>query len=173
MERGFTKEDLWYDASNVRDLFSDMMYEASIELDFELEGMLIIQVHLMQAQGMHIIVTQKMEHINWDEDYIEMKVTLDESRELIFSFADFEDIIQISPSLFTKGINDGKIYYWNKKYYLLFDEEALKDRNTEDMIAILSEFSTPSIVTSHRLEAYGKMIMEQDAIYHIVNIFFD
>ncbi|HLQ71503.1 MAG TPA: adaptor protein MecA, partial [Bacillota bacterium] len=45
MERGFTKEDLWYDASNVRDLFSDMMYEASIELDFELEGMLIIQVH--------------------------------------------------------------------------------------------------------------------------------
>src|SRR5699024_11839754 len=81
MERGFTKEDLWYDATSVRDLFSDMMYEASTELNFELEGMLIVHVHLMQAQGMHVIVTQKTEEINWDEDYIEMKVTLDRSEE--------------------------------------------------------------------------------------------
>jgi|SRR5699024_6109853 len=172
MERGFTKEDLWYDASNVRDLFSDMMHEASIELDIELEGMLIVQVHLMQAQGMHVIVTQKMEHINWDEDYIEMKVTLDESKELIFSFMDFEDVIQVSPSLFTKGINGGTIYYWDKKYYLLLSEETLQHRNKEDMIAILSEFSTPSIITSHRLDAYGKKIMGHNAILKIVNTFF-
>src|SRR5690625_1741406 len=86
IERGFTKEDLWHDASSVKNLFSDMMYEASSELDFELDGMLLVQVHLMQAQGMHVIVTQKYENINWDEDFIEMKVTLDESKELIFSF---------------------------------------------------------------------------------------
>ncbi len=59
VDRGFTKEDLWYDAANVRNLFSDMMYEASTELGFELEGVLLVQVHLMQAQGMHVVVTQK------------------------------------------------------------------------------------------------------------------
>src|SRR5690625_2854910 len=84
VERGFTKDDIWHDASNVQSLFSDMMYEASTELGFELEGMLLIQVHLMQAQGMHIIVTQKFDEIDIDmdidEDFIEMKVTLDESK---------------------------------------------------------------------------------------------
>jgi adapter protein MecA 1/2 len=95
IERGFTKDDLWEDVTGVRNLFSDMMYEASSELDFELEGMLLVQVHLMQAQGMHVIVTQKVENINWDEDFIEIKVTLDESKELIFSFDEFEDIIGI------------------------------------------------------------------------------
>src|SRR5699024_11033983 len=171
MERGFTKEDLWYDASNVRDLFSDMMYEASSELDFELEGMLIVQVHLMQAQGMHVIVTQKLEHMNWDEDYIEMKVTLDESKELIFSFTDFENVIQVAQSLFHLGINGGTIYHWNTKYYMLFNEDMLHNRNKEDVIAILSEFSSPSIITSHRLEAYGKKIMEQNAVHQIIQTF--
>src|SRR5699024_5225903 len=146
MERGFTKEDLWYDASNVRDLFSDMMYEASTELDFELEGMLIVQVHLMQAQGMHVVVTQKIEPMNWNDDYIEMKVTLDESKELIFSFTDFEYVIQVARLLFTQGIKSGKVFYWDGKYYMLFDEEMIQNKNREDMIAILSEFSTPSII---------------------------
>src|SRR5690625_3224581 len=72
IERGFTKDDLWHDASSVQNLFSDMMYEASSELDFELEGMLLVQVHLMQAQGMHIIVTKNFENIDEDEDFIEM-----------------------------------------------------------------------------------------------------
>lgn len=171
LERGFTKEDLWYDASSVRDLFSDMMYEASTELNFELEGMLIVQVHLMQAQGMHVIVTQKAEEINWDEDYIEMKVTLDESKELIFSFNDFEDIIQVSRSLFTIGIDGGTIYYWDGKYYMLFNDNMFIGRDKEDMIAILSEFSIPSIITSHRLEAYGKRIMKNNAVHQINHIF--
>lgn len=73
VDRGFTKEDLWYDAANVRNLFSDMMYEASTELGFELEGVLLVQVHLMQAQGMHVVVTQKTGKTEWDDDFVEMK----------------------------------------------------------------------------------------------------
>src|SRR5690625_2099055 len=88
-----------------------MMYEASSELDFELDGMLLVQVHLMQAQGMHVIVTQKYENINWDEDFIKMKVTLDESKELIFSFETFEDIIQVSSYLSAISIASGQVYF--------------------------------------------------------------
>src|SRR5699024_7216575 len=121
MERGFTTEDLWYDATRVGDLFNDMTSEARTEHNDDLESMLIVHDHLRQAQGMHVIVTQKTEEINWDEDYIEMKVTLDESNELIFAFSDFEDVIQVSFSLFTIGINGGTIYYWNGKYYMQFN----------------------------------------------------
>lgn len=173
IERGFTKDDLWHDASKIQNLFSDMMYEASTELGFELEGMLLVQVHLMQAQGMHIVVTQKFEEIDldldmdMDDDFIEMKVTLDESKELIFSFDEFEDIIQVSSYLIASSIEGGQVYYLNDHYYMLLDDDDLLDKNREDIIAVMSEFSQPSIVTSHRLAEYGKVIYEANAVKQI------
>lgn len=173
IERGFTKDDLWHDASKIQNLFSDMMYEASSELGFELEGMLLVQVHLMQAQGMHIIVTQKFEELDleMDEDFIEMKVTLDESKELMFSFEEFEDIIQVASYLIASSIEGGQVYYLNDHYYMLLDDHDLVDRNKENIIAIMSEFSQPSIVTSHRLQEYGKVIYETNAVKQIIQDF--
>ena len=172
IERGFTKEDLWHDASSVQSLFSDMMYEASSELGFELEGMLLVQVHIMQAQGMHVIVTQKFENINWDEDFIEMKVTLDESNELIFSFLDFEDVIQMASSLSAHEIKGGQIYYLDHRYYMLLNDDDLNNKDKEDLIAVMSEFSIPSIITSYRLKEYGKIIFESDAVQQIIHHFY-
>src|SRR5690625_1268414 len=122
IERGFTKDELKYDVSITQNLFSDMMHEASAELDFELGGMLLIQVYLMQAQGMHIIVTQNNElDDDADEEFITMKVTLDERNDLIFSFDDFEDIIRVSDHLSSCDTNGGQIYYFNEKYYMILE----------------------------------------------------
>ncbi|RIU96152.1 genetic competence negative regulator [Oceanobacillus picturae] len=171
IERGFTKENLWHDATSVQNLFSDMMYEASSELDFELEGELLVQVHLMQAQGMHVIVTQKFENMDWDEDFIEMKVTLDESKELIFSFSDFENIIQVASYLSQIGINGGQVYFMLGNYYMLLSDDDLEDMDKEDVIAIMSEYSSPSIITSYRLIEYGKQIYVADAVKNIMKTF--
>lgn len=173
IDRGFTKEDLWHDATNVRNLFSDMMYEASTELGFELEGVLLVQVHLMQAQGMHVVVTQKIENTSWEEDFIEMKVTLDESKEMIFSFKEFEDIIQVASYLSIINVDGGQVYYMNNRYYMLLHEDELTPINKENIIAIMSEFSSPSIITSHRLKEYGKVIMRKNAVNQIMEIFYD
>ncbi|GAA0439608.1 MAG: genetic competence negative regulator [Bacillota bacterium] len=167
IERGFTKEDLWYDASGVRNLFSDMMYEASSELGFELEGMLLVQVHLMQAQGMHVIVTQNIETLHWDDDFIEMKVTLDESKELLFSFLDFEDVIHVSNNLSALSIEGGQVYHMDSTYYMLLQDDDLENHNREDIIAVMSEYAYPSIITSHRLKEYGKIIFPSHAVEQI------
>lgn len=172
IERGFTTQELWNDVKNAGNLFSDMMYEASSELGIELEGMLLVHVHLMQAQGMHVYVTQKMEYTNWDEDFIEMKVTLDESNELIFSFQEFEDLIQVASYLSNASITGGKIYFMNDRYYMLLQDEEINRSHKENVIAILSEFSSPSIVTSARLSEYGKVIMDHDAIDQIIHNFY-
>jgi len=165
IERGFTKEDLWQDAPSVRSLFSDMMNEASSELGFELEGMLLVQVNMMQAQGMHVVVTQKPKDLDWDDDeYIEMKVTLDESSELIYSFQEFESVIQVCSYLEARNIGGGQVYFMENLYYMMFAESDLNGENKEDMIAILSEFSSPSMVTSYRLEEYGKVIVDENAV---------
>src|SRR5699024_2168109 len=113
-------------------------------------GMLLVQVHLMQAQGMHVIVTQKYENINWDEDFIEMKVTLDESKELIFSFETFEDIIQVSSYLSAISIAGGQVYFMNERYYMLLDYDLLYDLNIENYNEIMFEISIPIIITSTR-----------------------
>ncbi|MUK87246.1 genetic competence negative regulator [Ornithinibacillus sp. L9] len=171
VERGFTQEDLWYDATGVRNLFSDMMYEASSELGLELEGRLLVNVHLMQAQGLHVTVTQKFDNIDWDEDFIEMKVTLNESKELIFSFDDIENVIQVAAYLSSLSIDGGRLFYMNDRYYMLLQANELKNNNKEDVIAIMSEFSSPSIVTSYRLMEYGKVIMDTNAVKQIMRTF--
>ncbi|WP_249871889.1 genetic competence negative regulator [Oceanobacillus saliphilus] len=172
IERGFTKDDLWHDASSVRNLFSDMMYEASSELGIELDGMLLVQVHLMQAQGMHIFVTQEYEELTWDDDFIEMKVTLDESKELIFSFNEFEDIIQVSSYLLPLAVEGGKVYHMDNRYYMILDEADFPEINKEDIIGIMSEYSNPSIITSHRLDEYGKVIFPSNAVKKIIDTFY-
>ncbi|PAV29520.1 adapter protein mecA [Virgibacillus profundi] len=172
IERGFTKEDLWHDASSVQNLFSDMMYEASTELGFELDGMLLVQVHLMQAQGMHVIVTQKYENINWDEDFIEMKVTLDESKELIFSFEEFEDVIRVASYLTALSIDGGQVYHMDGRYYMLLNDDDLVNKNKENIIAVMSEYSYPSIITSYRLKEYGKVIFMGNAVQQIIHNFY-
>lgn len=176
IERGFTKDSLWHDASNVRTLFSDMMYEASSELGIELEGMLLVQVHLMQAQGMHIIVTQEMEDnegFDFDfDEYIEMEVTLDESNELIFSFEEFEHIIQVSPYLSSALIIDEEVYYMDNRYYMILSDDALNEQQKENIIAIMSEFAQPSIVSSFYLKEYAKNIYSTQAIKQILDTFY-
>ncbi|GIO22599.1 genetic competence negative regulator [Oceanobacillus sp. J11TS1] len=171
IERGFTREDLWHDASNVRTLFSDMMYEASSELDMEFEGMLLVQVHLMQAQGMHIFVTHQYEDIELDNEYIEMKVTLDESKELIFSFDDFEEVIAVAGYLSNMNIKASSVYYMENRYFMLLDPYLHTARHKENIIAVMSEFAHPSILTSHRIKEYGKAVFNGDAISKINQYF--
>ncbi|MEI3596811.1 MULTISPECIES: genetic competence negative regulator [unclassified Oceanobacillus] len=173
IERGFTSDEIWHDAASVRSLFSEMMYDASDELDIELDGMLLVQVFMMQAQGMHVVVTQMSDMENEDEDFIEMKVTLDESHELIFLFEDIEDLIDVASYLSPLGIEDGQVYYLDDHYYMLFDEESLPDIEKESIIAIMSEYSHSSILTSHRLKEYGKIIYEKQAVKQIMNHFYN
>lgn len=172
IERGFTKDDLWYDGSSVRKLFSDMMYEASSELGFDLEGALLVQVHLMQAQGMHVIVTQKFSDADFDTDFVEMKVTLDENKKMLFSFHEFENVIDVASYLSALTVEGGKLYYMDHAYYMLLNDDELNGVNREDIIAIMSEFAQPSILTTHRLQEYGKEIFSEGAVKKIIELFY-
>lgn len=173
IERGLTRDDLWQDLPKVHQLFHDMMYEASDELEFELEGMLLVQVQLLQAQGMLVIVTQSnvIDESEEDEEYIEMKVTLDESNELIFSFPDIEPVIQVGGLLNRIGVTGGTLYYMDERYYLQLTDSDVDEHNRENIIAILSEFANPSIVTPYRLEEYGKVIIKKQASRQISEYF--
>ena len=89
----------------------------------------------------------------------------------MFSFEEFEDIIQVSSYLTASSIEGGQVYYMNDHYYMLLEDHDLVDKNRENIIAIMSEFSQPSIVTSYRLKEYGKIIYESNAVKQINQFF--
>ena len=168
--RGYTREKLWNNLNAVRDLFSEMMYEASDVLGFELEGLLLVHVNLMQSQGLHIIVTQKWDASMYDDEYIEMEVTLDESNELIYEFADFEDIIRVSNVLASISVLGGQLYVYNNLYYMIMEHNSI-NLDKEDLIAVMSEFGSPSLITSFKLKEYGKAIILKNAVKRITETF--
>ncbi len=169
-ERGYSKEELWNNLPKANELFQDMLYEACDELGIELDGKLVVQVYMLQAQGMVIVVTQKNDGLA-DDDFIELKVTMDESKELMFVFDEFEDLIQAANSFIKAGQYPASLYHYEDFYYVNIHDDYLTESSQEEIISILSEFSSPSTMTSYVLEEYGKCIIRKEAFETIQHYF--
>ncbi|UOY93498.1 genetic competence negative regulator [Ectobacillus sp. JY-23] len=172
-ERGLTKEDLWKNAPKVQQLFRDMMHEANKELGFEADGPIAVEVFSLQAQGMVVIVTKELHDNGVEEDFsdefIEMQVTLDESDDILYEFACFEDIIALAQRLYPLGVTGGKLYSYENRFYLLLEEGS--EIATESLIALLAEFGNSATITIYRLAEYGKELMFAKAIQQLYQYF--
>lgn len=105
-----------------------MLYEACEELNMDLDGMLVVKVHMLQAQGMIIIVTQNEYDESENDEYIELKVTMDESKEMIFIFNDLEDVIQAAKRVQYKYDLTSSLYSYDDSYYLHINETSLTEK---------------------------------------------
>ncbi|WP_100372669.1 genetic competence negative regulator [Bacillus sp. FJAT-45037] len=175
-ERGITKEDLWQDVPKVHDLFRDMMLEADDELGFKVDGPIAVEVYAMPAQGMVIIVSKGVADEDFDlegfeEGYIEMQVTLDESDEIFYTFKDFEDVIGLASRLYPFGVIGGSLYSFGGQYYLKLEDNDLENHDEDVVIALLSEFGHSSTVSIHRTDEYGKCLMKDVAITQLYHTF--
>ncbi|MDG4656072.1 genetic competence negative regulator [Ectobacillus antri] len=172
-ERGLTKEDLWKNAPKVQQLFRDMMHEANKELGFEADGPIAVEVFSLQAQGMVVIVTKELHDNGTEEDFsdefIEMQVTLDESDDILYEFACFEDIIALAQRLYPLGVTGGKLYSYESRFYLLLEEGS--EIATDSLIALLAEFGNSATITIYRLAEYGKELMFEKAIQQLYQYF--
>ncbi|MGM9987527.1 MAG: genetic competence negative regulator [Bacillaceae bacterium] len=176
VERGLTKEDLWYNAPKVQQLFRDMMEEANKELGFELDGVLAVEVFSLQAQGMVVIITKESatkeeQDEYFDNEFIEMQVTLDESHDIVYSFQSFEDVIALATCLSSLGVEEGQLIYFENKYYLYMNAAVKSFEDVDQLIAILAEFGDSSMISIHRLLEYGNIIMKQKAMQQIYKYF--
>lgn len=175
-ERGITKEELWQDGPKVHQLFKEMMLEADDELGFKADGPIAVEVFSLPAQGMVVIVTKESNEFmdnddHYDDEYIEMQVTLDECDEIFYEFVTFEDVISLSKRLYPLGITGGTLYTFNDRFYIGFDEHEIIEFELDTFIALLAEFGNSSTITSHRVIEYGKTLMEQSAILKLFTTF--
>src|SRR5574342_130110 len=87
-ERGFDREEIWYNRERSEELFWEMMDEVHGEEEFVVEGPLWIQVQALEkGLDQHFNPT----HLEEEEILIEEDVL-----EFLIVFKDFEDIIMLS-----------------------------------------------------------------------------
>lgn len=146
-ERGFDREEIWYNRERSEELFWEMMDEVHQEEEFVVEGPLWIQVQALD-KGLEILVTkaqlskdgqkfelpmpnEKLKDLPTDEKIEEFldqhfiprdpddeEILLEEeSLEFLLAFKDFEDVIMLANRT---GLDDlvTMLYYFEGKYYL-------------------------------------------------------
>ncbi|WP_210364558.1 adaptor protein MecA [Bacillus sp. REN3] len=163
-ERGFDREEIWYNRDRSEELFWEMMDEVHQEEEFAVEGPLWIQVQALE-KGLEILVTKA--HLSKDGPKFELPIPGDKAKDLpvderieelldhqfnsngvqendpafdddlefLLQFNDFEDVIALSKR---PGIDKIKtsLYSFSEKYYLYieFPEQEFEDEEEIDNI---------------------------------------
>ncbi|UAC47098.1 genetic competence negative regulator [Bacillus aquiflavi] len=168
-ERGLSKEDIWKDSLKWRQLFHEMLEEASKELGIDFQGSITVEIFSLQAQGMIMIVT--LQEVNDEKElldgFIDMEVTVEGNDDILFEFESIEHLIQLAHRLFPLNIIGGTLFSLNGRFYLYFDNHTIND--LEKTISLLAEYGDPSIISIHRMKEYGKEIITNKTIQTLVH----
>ncbi|SDC39437.1 adapter protein MecA 1/2 [Paenibacillus sp. UNCCL117] len=172
-ERGIQKDDMWREIPKVHELFSEMMDQAYMELGFDASGPLAVEVLAMPAQGMVVIVTRGKMNFNSGEDTMddeleeevyELELTLEETDQVTYAFADFEDLLRLAKVMEPMLADGGTLYAYKNKWILLIDAESMDEKKLQAVVAVLSEYGESTSVTHAVLEEYGKTVIAENAI---------
>ena|SRR5690625_9734 len=189
--RGFEKEEIWYNRERSEQLFWQMMDEVNYKEDFSVEGPLWIQVQALE-KGLEIIVTKaqlskgespldaidnieetvdismnnkaKSVFGEQDEDSVDVEFPADDSNLwMTATFADFEDVIQLSH--YFQGDFDGELitslYHYDGKYYIYVEITPTLFDHQDDILSQILEYSEESDITYHILDEYGKVVVRE------------
>ena len=194
-ERGFDREEIWYNRDRSEELFWEMMDEVHREEDFMVEGPLWIQVQALD-KGLEILVTkaqlskdgnklelplseEKFGDLSADdrmEDLLQSQFSsqddLDSNYEdpmdFVLKFQDFEDLISLSKR---NGLDElaTKLYFFEGNYYLYteFSEDEYEENKIDTILSVLLEYGNETPLTIYRIEEYGKLIIDSNVFPEI------
>lgn len=196
-ERGFSRDEIWFNRDKSEELFWEMMDEVNEEADFVMEGPLWIQVQAMD-KGLEVTVTraqltkdgQKLdlpddieerrkmfagEEVD-SQEFDEFEPVYDDTdkKKLEYSFilSEVEELLPIAKRLMYVPL-DTALYHFEDKYFLhiSFDEILHSEKDMKDQLSVITEYLQQSPVTIHRLEEYGKPIFKEDALANVLHYF--
>ncbi|GAA0325267.1 adaptor protein MecA [Bacillus carboniphilus] len=198
-ERGFDREEIWYNRERSEELFWEMMDEVHQEEDFMVEGPLWIQVQALE-KGLEVLVTKaqlskdgqkfelplpesKIKDLPVDERIEELldqhfqsksssSDDIEEILEFVVEFDDFENIIQLSKHPAVQDL-PSNLYAFENRYFLYveFPEDEYEEVEIDNLLSILLEFGFETDVTIHRIEEYGKLILSDNALEALTEYF--
>jgi len=189
--RGFEREEIWYNRERSEQLFWQMMDEVNYKEDFSVEGPLWIQVQALE-KGLEIIVTRaqvsqgetpldaidnieeaidltitnkaKSNFTNGDEDEEDSEQPMEDAHYwTTVEFSDLEDIIQLSHYFHSDFESDivTALYHYEDRYYLYVEITPDILEDQHDILSQILEYGNDSNVTYHVLDEYGKTIIAE------------
>ena len=194
-DRGYSREEIWYNRAKGEELFWDMIGEINTEDYFDLDGPIWIHVNASE-HGLEVIVTRA--NINSDGESNSLLSGFDEHRDAahknlddsifdafdddeinqlglnnisLYKFKDIDEIIPVAKRLVSFGVQSS-LYKYEKYYYLAVDFSNLDEsQNRQDIRAIINEYLASSKMTIYRIQEYGETIMEQDCFETVLQYF--
>ncbi|API91014.1 adapter protein MecA [Virgibacillus pantothenticus] len=168
-DRGFEREEIWYNRERSEQLFWQMMDEVNYKEDFNVDGPLWIQVQALE-KGLEIIVTKAQISKNGDsielqtddgntvdfpvdkkiENMLEDRFGKEDDEEvsepdsdenlwIIVSFKDFEDVIQLSHYFTNDDVGTIETLYHYNDIYYLYMEFSEEDLEEEEQENMISK----------------------------------
>ena len=196
-ERGFNREEIWYDRERSEELFWEMMDEIHHEEEFVPEGPLWIQVQALD-KGLEVLVTkaqlsndgqrfeipiseEKLKDLpindrieEFLDEHFQSKQFLDDNDTLEFmlGFKEFEDVISLSKRTELDELQT-KLFSFKNKYYLYveFPDDLFEEEDIDNLLSILLEYGDESSLTVHRLQEYGNLIIDEN-VFATINKYF-
>ncbi len=189
--RGFEKDEIWYNRERSEQLFWQMMDEVNYKEDFSVEGPLWIQVQALD-KGLEIIVTKaqvskgespldaidnieetveismnnkaKSSFSDQEDDNDDIDLSAEESNLwMTATFADFEDVIQLS-HYFQGDFGEHlmtSLYHYENTYYIYVEITPDLFNHQDDILSQILEYSEESDMTYHILDEYGKVVIPE------------
>lgn len=194
-DRGYSREEIWYNRSKGEELFWDVMNEVNTEDYFDLEGPIWIHINASE-QGLEVIVTRAangadtesvLNHFEESQEIAsqlnEMEATLletmendekEDSTSLVharYKFKDIDELIPVAKRLIQYNLA-ASLYKMDNDYYVCVDLSSLEDvYDRRNVLSILKEFLQPTKLTIHRIEEYGQAIMLEDCFEKVLHYF--
>jgi len=199
-DRGFNREEIWYNRERSEQLFWQVMEEADhVEEDFEIEGPLWIQVQAME-KGLEITVTKaqmskdgqnlevpvdqvmaqnqlddKLEDMLGDSDEEGTNDTDHDEKILphVVTFKDFEDLIQLSHAIEDVHGIEHTIYHYKNQYVMIymFDDVVLDAYAQNGLKSTIEEYAQKAKISVAMILEYGIPIFDENGLAEIKQLF--
>ncbi|WP_062352032.1 adaptor protein MecA [Bacillus kwashiorkori] len=197
-ERGFDREEIWYNREKSEELFWEMMDEVHQEEDFTFDGPLWIQVQALD-KGLEVVVTKAQlskdgnprfdiiadekaqtedrigelldHHFHFNNDD-QTEVEEEDYVSFIAYFHDFEDVINLAKRPWPKEM-ETKLFSYDNKYYLYveFSYDFFTETEIDNNISLILEYGIESERTIEFLQEYGKEVISTD-VFTTINHYF-
>lgn len=193
-ERHIQLEDLIRPNEKTQQLFRDIMEQAMEQCDFIAENTpLMVEAAPLGMDGIMIIVT-KMDgnekagsginlFQNTKESHrykktalaVEDKSNEDDSDVLIYSFAELDDVIDVSIRLDAFFYGNSALYKYQERYFLILQGNTYgNDEHAGNIALILDEYGQKHVSTalsSYFLMEHGEVIIKEDAVKSLASSF--
>lgn len=164
--RKITLSEIQKDKSKAQDFFMKLIEDSHLNDTFLDEDSTLFIEASTSKNSFIVIITKVTVTDGYDINYLNSSYKISSN---IFEFSTIKNLISTVNILPKKHMNDVSLYFYNKKYYLIFSTSIIKNSDFTKTFLVLSEFCDNFYKSklSNILFEYGNCIFSKNALVNL------